>query len=129
MTEKQQNAPAEAIPDEEGLTFENILTEVRVHNCKDRTKLLIDGINDEIKDIMQAVSKYSKDASITLKLEFKCLQANELMVSAKLESKKPRGQSTGTKMYRDERGQLYMDDPNQLKLIDTRKVQSIRRDD
>lgn len=32
-------------------------------------------------------------------------------------------------MYRDERGQLYMDDPNQLKLIDTRKVQSIRRDE
>ena len=44
MTEKQQSAPAEVIPEEEGLTFENILTEVRVHNCKDRTKLLIDGI-------------------------------------------------------------------------------------
>ena len=80
-------------------------------------------------DMKGQAIEYSKDASITLKLEFKCLQANELMVSAKLESKKPRGQSTGTKMYRDERGQLYMDDPNQLKLIDTRKVQSIRRDE
>ena len=121
IEEEQQNQEQE-----NGLLFENILCEVRAHNCNDRTKLLIDAINDELKAVMQAITKYSKDGSISIKLNFKCLQANEMMISAMIDSKKPRGQSTGTRMYRDEKGQLYMDDPNQLKLIDARKVQSIR---
>ncbi len=126
MAEKITGEEQQTQEQENGLLFENILSEVRAHNCNDRTKLLIDAINDELKAVMQAITKYSKDGSISIKLEFKCLQANEMMISAKIDSKKPRGQSTGTRMYRDEKGQLYMDDPNQLKLIDARKVQSIR---
>ena len=113
--------------DDQEILFENILAEVRASNCKDRTRLLIDSINDEIKEVMQAINKYGKDGKITITVNFKCVQANEMLISASIEGKKPKGQATGTKMYRDLKGRLYMDDPMQMKLLDTHNVHSISR--
>lgn len=124
---KQDNAEIVEQSDDSEVLFENILAEVRASNCKDRTRLLIDSINDEIKEVMQAINKYGKDGKITITVNFKCVQANEMLISASIEGKKPKGQATGTKMYRDMKGRLYMDDPMQMKLLDTHNVHSISR--
>lgn len=120
---------AETVPcsDDTEILFEQILADVRASNCRDRTRFLIDSINDEIKDVMSAINKYGKDGQIKITLKFKCVQANEMMVSAELESKKPRGQATGTKMFRDLKGRLYLDDPCQMKMFDTNRVAQIKR--
>lgn len=129
MAEKVEERSAEIVTcsDEQEILFENILAEVRASNCKDKTRFLIDSINDEIKDVMQAINKYGKDGQIKITLKFKCVQANEMLVSAEIEGKKPKGQATGTKMFRDLKGRLYLDDPNQMALFDKNNVRSINR--
>lgn len=129
MAEKEEERTAETIAcsDEQEILFENILAEVRASNCKDKTRFLIDSVNDEIKDVMQAINKYGKDGQIKITLKFKCVQANEMLVSAEIEGKKPKGQATGTKMFRDLKGRLYLDDPNQMALFDKNNVRSIKR--
>lgn len=129
MAEKVEERSAEIVTcsDEQEILFENILAEVRASNCKDKTRFLIDSVNDEIKDVMQAINKYGKDGQIKITLKFKCVQANEMLVSAEIEGKKPKGQATGTKMFRDLKGRLYLDDPNQMALFDKNNVRSIKR--
>lgn len=129
MAEKEEERTAETVAcsDEQEILFENILAEVRASNCKDKTRFLIDSVNDEIKDVMQAINKYGKDGQIKITLKFKCVQANEMLVSAEIEGKKPKGQVTGTKMFRDLKGRLYLDDPNQMALFDKNNVRSIKR--
>lgn len=129
MVEKEEERTAETVAcsDEQEILFENILAEVRASNCKDKTRFLIDSVNDEIKDVMQAINKYGKDGQIKITLKFKCVQANEMLVSAEIEGKKPKGQATGTKMFRDLKGRLYLDDPNQMALFDKNNVRSIKR--
>nr|DAJ76598.1 MAG TPA: hypothetical protein [Caudoviricetes sp.] len=129
MAEKEEERTAETVAcsDEQEILFENILAEVRASNCKDKTRFLIDSVNDEIKDVMQAINKYGKDGQIKITLKFKCVQANEMLVSAEIEGKKPKGQATGTKMFRDLKGRLYLDDPNQMALFDKNNVRSIKR--
>lgn len=112
---------------DEEILFENILAEVRASDYNDRTKLLIDAVNNEIKDVMQAVNKYNQNGSIKITLKFTCIKANEMNISAEVEGKKPKGQATGTTMYRDLKGRLYMDDPNQMKLLDPQNVHKISR--
>ena len=129
MAEKEEERTAETVAcsNEQEILFENILAEVRASNCKDKTRFLIDSVNDEIKDVMQAINKYGKDGQIKITLKFKCVQANEMLVSAEIEGKKPKGQATGTKMFRDLKGRLYLDDPNQMALFDKNNVRSIKR--
>ncbi len=129
MAEKEEERTAETVAcsDEQEILFENILAEVRASNCKDKTRFLIDSVNDEIKDVMQAINKYGKDGQIKITLKFKCVQANEMLISAEIEGKKPKGQATGTKMFRDLKGRLYLDDPNQMALFDKNNVRSIKR--
>ena len=129
MAEKEEERAAETVAcsDEQEILFQNILAEVRASNCKDKTRFLIDSVNDEIKDVMQAINKYGKDGQIKITLKFKCVQANEMLVSAEIEGKKPKGQATGTKMFRDLKGRLYLDDPNQMALFDKNNVRSIKR--
>lgn len=124
MTAKddEKNAPIQTTSNEDEISFENILAEVRASNHNDRTRLLIDAVNDEIKDVMSAINKYGKNGKITIVLKFDCVQANEMTISAEVDGKKPKGQATGTKMFRDLKGRLYMDDPNQTKLFDANNV-------
>ena len=68
MAEKEEERTAETVAcsNEQEILFENILAEVRASNCKDKTRFLIDSVNDEIKDVMQAINKYGKDGQIKI---------------------------------------------------------------
>lgn len=127
MTEKQppEEIEQETQADDMQILFDQLLHEVRASNCNDRTRMLIDSMNDEIKDLMQAVNKYGKNGEITLNIKFKVIQANEMEICAEIKSKKPKGKATGTKMFTDQKGRLYLDDPNQMKLFDN--VHSINK--
>lgn len=126
---QETTAQIEAGSIDEEILFENILAEVRASDHSDRTRLLIDAVNSEIKDVMAAVNKYNSNGSIKITLRFDCVpkRANEMVISAEVEGKKPKGQATGTTMYRDLKGRLYMDDPNQMKLLDPQNIHKIKR--
>lgn len=123
---EERKSQIETCDNDQEILFENILAEVLASNHNDRSRLLIDSINDEIKDVMQAINKYGKNGSITIKVFFNCVQANEMSISAEVEGKKPKGKATGTKMFRDLKGRLYMDDPNQTKLFTIDNVHTIK---
>lgn len=126
--EKRTAVTEFADPDAE-ILFETMLAEVKCSNSKDRTRALIDAINDDIKEMMQAINKYGKNGKMVLTLKFNCVQANEMEISAELETKKPKGTAKGTQMFRDMKGRLYMDDPNQTKLFDVNNVRRIKGED
>lgn len=131
MTNKEDDQSAElqtSDASDKGLLFENLLAEVTASDCNDRTKLLIDAVNNEIKDVMSAVNRYSKNGKITINLYFDCVRANEMNISADVVGKKPKERATGTKMYRDLKGRLFMEDPNQTKLFDVNNVRSIKKE-
>ena len=76
--------------EDETLKFEHLLAEVRSVDNKDRTKYLIDCCNNNLKELMQAISKYSESGKMTITLDFQVAKkSKELNVIATVEIKKP----------------------------------------
>ena len=57
------------LQEDETLKFENLLAEVRSVDNKDRTKYLIDCCNNNLKELMQAISKYSESGKMTITID------------------------------------------------------------
>ena len=65
---------------------------------------------------MQAISKYSESGKMTITLDFQVAKkSKELNVIATVEIKKPKGKITSNTFYRDEKGNIYLDDPELTK--------------
>lgn len=104
------------LSEDETLKFEHLLAEVRSVDNKDRTKYLIDCCNNNLKELMQAISKYSESGKMTINLEFQVAKkSKELNIVATVEIKKPKGKITSNTFYRDEKGNIYLDDPELTK--------------
>lgn len=82
-------------------------------------------IDFELDDLMQAVNEYNKGGKITIEIGIGIEEKNELSLQATVKTSKPKGKIPKNPFYRDQKGQLYLDDPNQLRLI-PRKVVEIQ---
>ena len=110
---------------EEKIGFEQLLKTVRVINSKNKQQKLGDCINFELDDLMQAINEYNKGGKITIEIGIGIEEKNELSLQAIVKTTKPKGTKgkiPKNPFYRDQKGQLYLDDPNQLKLISLRQV-------
>lgn len=107
---------------EEKIGFEQLLKTVRVINSKNKQQKLGDCINFELDDLMQAINEYNKGGKITIEIGIGIEEKNELSLQAIVKTTKPKGKIPKNPFYRDQKGQLYLDDPNQLKLISSRQV-------
>ena len=104
------------IDESESLKFEHLLAEVRSVDNKDRTKYLIDCLNNNLKELMQAVSKYGESGSMTLKMDFQVAKkSKELNIVAVVDIKKPKGKVDHNTFYRNDKGEIFLDDPELTK--------------
>ena len=113
---------------EKPIGFEEIAAITRTVNSKDRTMKLKDCINFELKDLMQKVNEYNKGGKLTITLEIGIGDKNELDFKAEVKATKPKGKKPSNIFYRDHKGELYLDDPNQMHLIDPQVVRNLRDD-
>lgn len=111
--------------EEQEIGFQELMATIRTVNSKDRTMKLGDCIEFELKDLMSKINEYNKGGKIAIELFIDVAEKNELNIQANIKTTKPKGKKPSNPLYRDSKGSLYLDDPNQLKLIDTRKVQEL----
>ena len=109
----------------EDIGFSELLETIKTVNSKDKTMKLGDCIQFELNDLMQKINEYNKGGEITIRLRVSVEEKNELNLIAYVQAKKPKGSIKSNVFYRDTKGKLYLDDPNQLKLIDTKTVTEI----
>lgn len=97
---------------DDSLTFEDLLTELRAVDNKDRTKNFIDAINNYLKELLQAVCKYSEKGSMTIKLDFGIdKKSKELKNKIDISIKKPKGTCTNM-LYHNDKGDILLYNPD-----------------
>lgn len=102
---------------EEKIGFDELLKTMRVINSKNKQQKLGDCINYELEDLMQSINEYNKGGKIVIEIAIGIEEKNELNLQAVVKTTKPKGKFPKNPYYRDQKGQLYLDDPNQLKLV------------
>lgn len=111
--------------DDLAVGFKELLTTTRVIDSKNRQCKLGKCIDFELEDLMQAINEYNKGGKISIEINIGVEEKNELSIQAMVKTSKPRGKAPKNPYYRDQKGKLYMDDPNQLKIFSTRTVVDI----
>lgn len=116
----------EQISTEPTVGFKELLMTTRVIDSKNRQCKLGKCIDFELEDLMQAINEYNKGGKITIDIAIGVEEKNELSIQATVKTSKPKGKIPRNPYYRDQKGRLYMDDPNQIKLFNTRTVVDIK---
>lgn len=111
--------------EQDEIKFLELLETIKTVNSKDKTRSLGDCIEDELTEALQKVNEYRKDAEVIIKIKIHSGDRNELNILADVSKKAPKGTIKQNVYYLDSKGGLFLDDPNQLKLIDTKKVENI----
>lgn len=110
--ENEEKENSQSIDD--SLTFENLLAELRAVDNKDRTKTFIDAINNNQKELLQAVCKYSEKGSMTIKLDFGVeKKSKELKIDVNIDIKKPKG-SCSNMLYHNDKGDILLYNPDMI---------------
>lgn len=112
--------------DDQTVGFKELLLTTRVIDSKNRQVKLGKCIDFELEDLMQAINEYNKGGKITIEIGIGVEEKNELSIQATVKTTKPKGKIPKNPYYRDQKGNLYMDDPNQMKLFSTRPVVDIK---
>lgn len=109
--------------DSDVVSFETLLQEIRAVNSKDRTKYLGAALNDDLKELMLAITKYNKSGRLVLTLDFQVAkESKEINIVPDIDLKKPKGKVTSNIMYRDDKGNIRLDDPELTKDCTVHKI-------
>ena len=110
---------------EKPIGFEEIAAITRTVNSQDRTMKLNACIDFELKKLMQKINEYNKGGKLQITLEIGIAEKNELNIQAEVKATAPKGKKPSNAFYRDQKGELYLDDPNQMHLIDPKVVRNL----
>lgn len=113
---------------ESPIGFAEILAVTRTVNSNDRTMKLKDCVDFELRKLMQKINEYNKGGKLTIALDIGVTEKNELNIQAEVKTTAPKGKKPANSFYRDEKGELYLDDPKQIHLIDPQVVRNIKDD-
>ena len=108
--------------EQDEIKFEQLLETVKTVNSRDKTQALGQCIDYELDLALQKVNEYKKDATLTIKIKIHQSERNEISILADVSKTVPKGAIRQNLFYQDSKGGLYLDDPHQMKLLDTRKV-------
>ena len=109
------------------MQFEDLLMQAHAVNLHDKAKTLSDCINDELEMALQKVNDYKRNAEITIKLNIRQGDRQQVSIIADVTSKVPKGCVTSNVFYQDMKdGGLFVDDPAQTKLINVTKLNAER---
>lgn len=111
--------------DNQTVGFKELLLTTRTIDSKNRQVKLGKCIDFELQELMQAINEYNKGGSISIDIKIGVKEKNELSIQATVKTTKPKGKVPSNPYFRDQKGNLYMDDPNQLKIFNTRTVVDI----
>ena len=109
---------------DEKLKFMDMLSMMRVIDDDDRVRKFEDCIENNFDIVSKKVAEYGRDGKLVIEVKFQCDKKNKNGVNIFAEVKKtiPKG-CQANPFYRDSRtGGLYLDDPDQLKLFDSKRV-------
>lgn len=107
---------------EKPIGFDEIASITRTVNSCDRIMKLKECIDFELKKMMQKINEYNKGGKLVITLDIGIAEKNELNIQAEVKTTPPKGKKPSNAFYRDNKGDLYLDDPNQLHLIDPKIV-------
>ena len=111
--------------DNQAVGFKELLLTTRTIDSKNRQVKLGKCSDFELQELMQAINEYNKGGSISIDIKIGVEEKNELSIQATVKTTKPKGKVPSNPYFRDQKGNLYMDDPNQLKIFSTRTVVDI----
>ena len=111
--------------DNQAVGCKELLLTTRTIDSKNRQVKLGKCIDFELQELMQAINEYNKGGSISIDIKIGVEEKNELSIQATVKTTKPKGKVPSNPYFRDQKGNLYMDDPNQLKIFSTRTVVDI----
>lgn len=77
---------------------------------------LAKALDEEQKEVIEAVQDSNKKGSIKLELKFDPNGSNQLQVETKIKTKKPRRDRPATFFYTDQDHRVYRKDPTQLEM-------------
>lgn len=112
---------------EEKMKFMDMLSVMKVIDDDDRVRKFADCIESQFQLVSKKVAEYGRDGKLVIEVSFKCDKKNKNGVNIFAEVKKtiPKGFQANP-FYRDSRtGGLYLDDPDQLRLFNNSKVQTL----
>lgn len=107
--------------------FIELLSSVKTVNTQNKAQYLKECLDFELKQAMGRIAEYKQEATIVLKLKIKPDGKNELNILAEVDSKLPKGKIKQNLFYQDAKGELVLEDPSQLKLLDTKKVETFEK--
>ena len=108
---------------EQAIGFNELLATTRTVNSKNRQVKLGKCIEDELEDLMYAINENNKGGKLNIEISINVEEGNELSIQATVKTTKPKRKTPKNPYYRDQKGNLYMDDPNQLKIFSSQVVE------
>ena len=120
-----ENQTPPSATQEETIDFEGLLQTVMCYNLHDRAKTLGASIDDELDSVLSKVNEYKRGGEINIKLKIKQGDRQQLNIVAEVTSKSPKGSINQNIFYQDNKdGKLFLDDPNQLKIVKVPRIHS-----
>lgn len=95
--------------------FQEIVSNIEVSR-NGRATWLNDALDTAISEAHTATEQYGKESTITLTIAVKKLEQGRAEVTAKLAEKAAKGVTTGVSIYRNAKGEIFLEDPYQPKL-------------
>ena len=112
----------------EELDFMQMLSAMRVIDDDDKVRVFKDCIEAQYSVVSRKVAEYKRDGSLTITMKFQPDKKNKNVVNVYAEVKRniPKGSQCNS-FYSDPRtGELYYEDPNQMKLWKGATVHDIK---
>jgi hypothetical protein len=103
----------------ESINFSSMLKYIAVRNERtNRNQKLIDHIENQLDEVKQKVYQYASKGSLIIKFDVTPdpKDRTQVKVSADVSQKLPKAKNELV-MYQDEKGDLYVDDPQQQKML------------
>lgn len=100
----------------EKLEFVDLLNEIKTINKENKSVKLIDAIKSELTEVTKRTYEYNKAGEITINIKVNPESKNIVDVVGTVKSKMPVGKISN-EFYQNIKGNLYLDNPEQMKLI------------
>lgn len=116
------------MPEQEALSFLELMTAVPSVDSKDRSRSLDKTIQTEYENVIQKVNEYGQSGELNLKIKFTPQKdvKNGLSIEATVTTKLPKGKPK-VNFYRGQNG-VYLSDPSQLSLISRQSIVNINNE-
>lgn len=116
------------MPEQEALSFSELMTAVPSVDSKDRSRSLDKTLQSEYETVMQKVNEYGQAGELNLKIKFTPQKdvKNGLSIEATVTTKLPKGKPK-VNFYRGNNG-VYLADPSQLSLMSKQTIVNINNE-